>query len=336
MPSFYFDFEDEIRKLDEELAGLNACLAQKPELSQQILALREQRTERLRTIYESLSPWQKTLVARHNDRPQTQDLIQAVTDEFIELHGDRRYGDDRAILTGLGRINEHRIMFIGHRKGHNSKERAEYNFGCPHPEGYRKALLRMKMAEKFGIPVICLIDTAGAYPGVEAEERGQHLAIAENLFEMSRLRTPIICVVIGEGGSGGALGIGVGNHVAMFEHSYYSVISPEGCAGILWKDRSFAEQAADALRFTAQDLQSFGVIDELIPEPLGGAHRNPLLMAIRLKYYLLRQLSFLVSQDIDSLVEDRYKRFRSIGEFEIGKSFVSSFETIEHQVISRR
>ena len=319
MPSFYFDFEDDIRELDEQLAGLNASLARTPELTQQISSLREKRTERLRAIYSSLTPWQKTHVARHNDRPQSQDLIQHITDEFVELHGDRRYRDDKAIVTGLGRINEHHVMFIGHRKGHDSKERAEYNFGCPHPEGYRKALRRMKMAEKFGIPVICLIDTAGAYPGVEAEERGQHVAIAENLFEMSSLATPIICIVIGEGGSGGALGIGVGDRVAMFEHAYYSVISPEGCAGILWKDRDFAEQAAEALRFTAQDLRALGVIDEVIEEPLGGAHRNPVLMSIRLKDYLLRMLTELRESGAEHLLEERYTRFRSIGEFESSK-----------------
>lgn len=332
LPSFYFEFEDSIRDLDEQLATLVRRLGDAPHVADQILALRTERTKQLREIYGSLTPWQKTRVARHQDRPHSNDLIATITNDFVELHGDRRYGDDRAIVTGLARINDHRVMLIGHRKGHNSKERAECNFGCPHPEGYRKALLRMKMAEKFQIPVVCLIDTAGAYPGLEAEERGQHHAIAENLFEMSRLRTPIICVVIGEGGSGGALGIGVGDRVAMFEHAYYSVISPEGCAGILWKDRSFAEQAATALKFTAPDLERLQVIDEIIPEPVGGAHRDPFVMAMRLKFYLTRQIDQLQRVGLDELVEKRYQRFRAIGEytsnlginFDSGNSFTGS------------
>ena len=207
-----------------------------------------------RQIYSSLTPWQTVQVARHKDRPYTSDYLALVFEEFVELHGDRRFGDDRAIRTGFARLDQHKVLVVGHQKGRTYKERSACYFGCAHPEGYRKAILKMKLAEKYGLPVICLIDTPGAYPGIGAEERGQSQAIAENMYEMSRLKTPIICVVIGEGGSGGALGIGVGDRVAMLEFSYYSVISPEGCAGILWKSHQYAERAATALKFTSQGL----------------------------------------------------------------------------------
>jgi acetyl-CoA carboxylase carboxyl transferase subunit alpha len=233
----------------------------------------------------------------------------------MELHGDRHFGDDRAIVTGFAKLDQYKVLVIGHQKGRTYKERAACYFGCAHPEGYRKAMAKMRLAAKFSVPVIALIDTPGAYPGVGAEERGQAWVIAENMYEMSRLPTPIICVVIGEGGSGGALGIGVGDRVAMLQHAYYSVISPEGCAGILWKSGEYAQQAARALRFTATDLLQFGIIDAVIPEPLGGAHRDHHQMAARLKFYLVRTLRGLLATPLDRLLAERYEKFRRMGVF---------------------
>jgi acetyl-CoA carboxylase carboxyl transferase subunit alpha len=236
-------------------------------------------------------------------------------DEFVELHGDKHFGDDRAILTGWAKIDQFKVMVVGHQKGRTYKERAVCNFGCAHPEGYRKALSKMRLAEKYGLPIICFIDTPGAYPGVGAEERGQAHVIAENMFHMSQLRTPIICIVIGEGGSGGALGIGVGDRIAVLEFAYYSVISPEGCAGILWKSHQYAPKAADALRFTSRHLKQLGVIDDIIEEPVGGAHRDHHQIAARVKSYLTRSLTLLKSQSLDDLGEARYEKFRRIGVF---------------------
>ena len=224
-------------------------------------------------------------------------------------------GDDRAIRTGFARLDRYKVLVVGHQKGRTYKERSACYFGCAHPEGYRKAILKMKLAEKHGLPVICLIDTPGAYPGIGAEERGQSQAIAENMYEMSRLRTPMICIVIGEGGSGGALGIGVGDRVAVLEFSYYSVISPEGCAGILWKSHQYAERAANALKFTSQDLLRLGVVDHVIPEPLGGAHRDHHQMAMRVKQYLMRSLRELVALPTEKLLDGRYEKFRRMGVF---------------------
>ncbi len=227
----------------------------------------------MRRIYSNLTPWQTVEVARHPERPQTLDYIDLIFEEFVELHGDRAFGDDRVFRTGLARLGDFRLMLIGQQKGHTTKEKLECLYGCAHPEGYRKALNKMRMAAKYGLPIICLIDTPGAYPGIGAEERGQAQLIANNLLEMSRLPTPIVCVVIGEGGSGGALGIGVGDRVGMLEHAYYSVISPEGCAGILWKvaNEETKPLAAEALKMTARDLFKFGIVDDIIAEPLGGA-----------------------------------------------------------------
>jgi acetyl-CoA carboxylase carboxyl transferase subunit alpha len=233
--------------------------------------------------------------------------------DFCELHGDRCFGDDRAIITGLGQIGREKVLFIGQNKGRNTKERIACNFGCPHPEGYRKALAKMKFAEKFGIPVVTLIDTPGAYPGIGAEERGQAQAIAVNLTVMSRLRVPIICIVIGEGGSGGALGIGVGDRIALLEFAYYSVISPEGCAAILWRDGEQAPQAAQALKLTSKDLLKLGLVDAAIPEPLGGAHRNVHDTIYNVEQYITKTLRDLKRLKIDSLLETRYKKLRSIG-----------------------
>lgn len=307
----YLEFESEIKSIDAQIVELGSRTHDEDRIGD----LRKHRVEKLQELYGELTPWQRTLVARHKDRPHPIDLIRMITDEFVELHGDRCFGDDKAIITGLGRIDSHRVMLVGHRKGRTAKERTECNFGSAHPERYRKALLRMKFAEKYELPIVCLIDTAGAYPGIAAEERGQSQAIAENLMQMSQLRTPIICVIVGEGGSGGALGIGVGDHVAMFEHAYYSVISPEGCAGILWKDRSYAQQAAESLKFTAKELLRFGVVEAVIPEPVGGAHRDPHVAAMRLKFHLQQQLKGLHDVDFDELLQRRYERFRSIGEF---------------------
>jgi acetyl-CoA carboxylase carboxyl transferase subunit alpha len=245
----------------------------------------------------------------------TSDYLDLVFDEFVELHGDKFFGDDRAMRTGFAKIDQYRVMLIGHQKGKTLKERIACYHGCAHPEGYRKALAKMKLATKYGLPIVCLIDTPGAYPGVGAEERGQAQVIAQNMFEMSRLETPIVCVVIGEGGSGGALGIGVGDKVAMLEHSYYSVISPEGCAGILWKSGAFAEQAAKALRITSKDLLGLGVVDDVIEEPLGGAHRDHHQTASRLKIYLVKCLRELVATPLDRLLENRYQKFRRMGTF---------------------
>jgi acetyl-CoA carboxylase carboxyl transferase subunit alpha len=236
-------------------------------------------------------------------------------DEFVELHGDKFFGDDRALLAGFAKLDRFKVMVIGHQKGRTYKERAACHFGCAHPEGYRKAMSKMRLAEKYGLPLICFIDTPGAYPGIGAEERGQAQVIAESMFKMSQLKTPVICVVIGEGGSGGALGIGVGDRVAMLQHAYYSVISPEGCAGILWKSHEHAPKAAAALRFTSDNLKRFGVVDDVLDEPLGGAHRDHHQMASRLKMYLSRTLSELESIPTDELLDQRYEKFRSIGVF---------------------
>src|SRR5262249_35720854 len=273
-----------------------------------------------RKVYSNLKPWHTVLVARHPERPQTLDYIDLIFDEFVEVHGDRAVGDDRALRTGFTRLGDHRVMLIGHQKGHNFKERNECFYGCAHPEGYRKALNRMRLAAKFRLPILCLIDTPGAYPGIGAEERGQAQLIATNLLEMSRLPTPIICVIIGEGGSGGARGIGIGDRVSMLEHAYYSVISPEGCAGILWRQATdeTKQLAASALKLTARGLFSLGVIDHIIPEPLGGAHRDHREMANTLKAYLLRYLRELRSIPVEGLLEQRSQKFRRIGVFDEG------------------
>ena len=297
----------ELRSLSES-TGMN--------LNGELKPLQEKLGRMTREIYDALTPFDVVQVARHPLRPQTSDYIAGMLDEYLELHGDRVYGEDRAITTGFARIGEHRFLLVGHRKGKETKENIACNWGCAHPEGYRKALQKMRLAEKFGLPVVTLINTPGAYPGVGAEERGQAWAIAENIMAMSRLKTPIICVVIGEGGSGGALGIGVGDRVLMLEYAYYSVISPEGCAAILWKDGERAPAAAEALRLTSRDLRKFGIVDEIIPEPLGGAHRAPDEMVETLKTRVLAALDELKATPTDELVEHRYRRIRSLGEIE--------------------
>jgi acetyl-CoA carboxylase carboxyl transferase subunit alpha len=309
------DFEQPILELESQRRTLEQATDRTLQQEEQLRQLRRDWAERTRQIYANLTPWQTVQVARHKDRPYTSDYLALAFEEFVELHGDRRYGDDRAIRTGFARLDRYKVLVVGHQKGRTYKERSACYFGCAHPEGYRKAILKMKLAEKHGLPVICLIDTPGAYPGIGAEERGQSQAIAENMYEMSRLRTPVICIVIGEGGSGGALGIGVGDRVAVLEFSYYSVISPEGCAGILWKSHQYAERAANALKFTSQDLLRLGVVDHVIPEPLGGAHRDHQQTAMRVKHYLIRSLRELLALPTEKLLDGRYEKFRRMGVF---------------------
>lgn len=310
------EFEQPLLEIEARIKTLDETSPQTEAIEQEIIQLRRQWNEQTREIYSRLSPWEIVQVSRHKDRPYTRDYLQLVFDEFVELHGDKFFGDDRAMLTGFAKIDQHKVMVVGHQKGRTYKERAACNFGCAHPEGYRKAMSKMKLAEKYGLPIICFIDTPGAYPGIGAEERGQAQVIAESMFQMSQLKTPIICVVIGEGGSGGALGIGVGDKVAVLEFAYYSVISPEGCAGIIWKSHQFAPQAAEALKFTSKHLQELGVIDDVIKEPLGGAHRDHHQMAARMKSYLTRTLAGLREFSLDQLIENRYDKFRRIGVFD--------------------
>jgi acetyl-CoA carboxylase carboxyl transferase subunit alpha len=309
------DFEQPILDLESRRRALEQVSHRSDAEEEELRRLKRELAEVTRQVYAGLSPWQIVQVARHRDRPYTSDYLSLVFEDFTELHGDRRFGDDRAILTGFARLEQHKVLVVGHQKGRTLKERQSCYFGCAHPEGYRKAILKMKLAEKYGLPVICLIDTPGAYPGIGAEERGQSQAIAENMYEMSRLQTPVICLVIGEGGSGGALGIGVGDRVAILQYSYYSVISPEGCAGILWKSHQYAERAAKALRFTSSDLLRLGVVDHVVEEPLGGAHRDHHQTAFRVKQYLLRTLRELVALAPEELLQKRYEKFRRMGVF---------------------
>jgi acetyl-CoA carboxylase carboxyl transferase subunit alpha len=311
------DFEAPILELETKIEELRSfSQSTQVDLSDQIEKLLERCNEKKRAIFAKLTPWQKVLTARHPRRPLTSDYAQLMVDELTELFGDRAFRDDPSILTGFGRIGGQRICLVGHRKGKDTAEKLACYFGCSHPEGYKKALLKMQLASKFGIPILTLINTPGAYPGVGAEERGQAFVIAKNLMEMARLRVPVICVVIGEGGSGGALGIGVGNRLLMLEHSYYSVISPEGCAAILWKSAEHKEKAADILKLTAEDLLGFGIADEIIPEPLGGAHRDPARMAATLKEAVLRHLRDLQMLSPDELIADRYQKLRRMGVYQ--------------------
>ena len=311
---FAYDFEQPVRELEKELEDLRYRQAHDDEdLSDQIEELEEKRDEKLRDIFGSLDAYQRVKLARHPLRPQSLDYINEIFDEFIELHGDRRYGDDQAIITGFAKLEDRRVMVVAQQKGRDVEEKKRRNFGMPEPEGYRKALLKMQLAEKCGLPIVCFIDTPGAAPSVGAEERGQAMAIAENIYSMAGLKTPIVLVVIGEGCSGGALGMGVGDRFAMLENAYYAVISPEGCAAILWKDGEKAPEAAEALKLTANDMLEQGIIDEVLPEPLGGAHRNPRETAETLKDYIGRTLDDLGETPIDELVEERYTRYRELG-----------------------
>ena len=317
-PAPLLPFERPVRQLEEKLAALEADPNPSGNLREAIRALRREIRDKTREIFDGLDAAQTVKVARHAERPQTRDYIELVFDEFVELHGDRAFGDDRAILTGFAKLDGRRVLLIGQQKGRTLKERTECYYGCAHPEGYRKALEKMRLAEKFGLPVVCLIDTPGAYPGVGAEERGQSYAIALNLREMARLKTPIVCAVIGEGGSGGALGIGVGDHVAVMQFAYYSVISPEGCAGILFKGATpeNVDRAANALKFTSRHLLEFGIVEEVVEEPLGGAHRDHRAAAGALKESLGRAVRALSEVPVEELLVKRYERFRKLGVFE--------------------
>jgi acetyl-CoA carboxylase carboxyl transferase subunit alpha len=310
----YLPFEEKIAELDCQIEHLRRHAAQNgSDHSAEIRRLQHLQTSELKRIYSRLTPWQTVQVARHPKRPLLGDYLNLMVKDVRELHGDRCFGDDRAIITALGQIGRERVLIVGQNKGRNTKEKIACNFGCPNPEGYRKALAKMKLAEKYGIPIVTLIDTPGAYPGLGAEERGQAQAIATNLMEMSRLAVPIICIVIGEGGSGGALGIGVGDRFAVLEFAYYSVISPEGCAAILWRDGSQAEKAAQALKLTGKDLMKLGLVDTVISESLGGAHRNLHDTIYNVEQYIMKTLRDLKRTKIDNLLDNRYKKLRAIG-----------------------
>jgi acetyl-CoA carboxylase carboxyl transferase subunit alpha len=308
------DFEKPIVELERKIGELKKFTSDKRiDLSGEIKRLEEKLEHLRRDIYGRLTAWQRVQISRHPHRPYTLDYIHLILKDFLELHGDRSFRDDPAIVTGLAHLDGQRVLVMGHQKGRDTKENLKRTFGCAHPEGYRKALRMMRLAEKFGIPVLIFIDTPGAYPGIGAEERGQAQVIAENLMEMSGIRTPMVAVVIGEGGSGGALGIGVADRVCVLENAYYSVISPEGCAAILWKSSAKAADAAAALKLTAQDLLKFGVIDEIVKEPLGGAHTNPEEAARLVKACVKKHLIELMKIDRDALVDLRYKKFRAMG-----------------------
>ncbi len=309
------DFEKPILELENKINDLRKMGSKKVTLEPEIKRL-ETKLEKLKNdIYSNLSAWQRVQIARHPGRPYTLDYIKMMSDDFLELHGDRLFADDLSIVGGFAKIDGVKVMIFGHQKGRDTKENVQRNFGCAHPEGYRKAMRLMRMAAKFHVPVVCLIDTPGAYPGIGAEERGQAQAIAENLRDMSNIETPVVAVIIGEGGSGGALGIGVADTVLILEHAYYSVISPEGCASILWRSSLKAPEAAKALKLHGEDLIKHGVVDEIVAEPMGGAHRNHEEAAETLKASLLKNIKKLSNLSTDKLLEKRYEKFRSVGQF---------------------
>lgn len=308
------EFEAEIIEIEKKIADLSRFASDDSvDFTAEISQLKRKSSELLQGIYTDLTPWQITQVARHPQRPYVDDYINLMMDEFVELHGDRQFGDDRSIITGMGRLNGMPVMVIGQHKGREMKENLERNFGMPRPEGYRKALRAMQLAEKFNRPLVTFIDTPGAYPGLDAEERGQGEAIARNLRDMAALKIPIVVCIVGEGGSGGALGIGIGDRILMLQYSIYSVISPEGCASILWRDAAKAEDAAKALRITAPDLIKLGIIDRIVPEPAGGAHRNHEATAAALKSAILEGFHDLRKLTGSKLVERRMEKFRRMG-----------------------
>jgi acetyl-CoA carboxylase carboxyl transferase subunit alpha len=312
----FLDFEQPIAELEAKIEELRYVGDDSEiNINEEVARLKAKSKSLTRNIFAKLSPWQIARVARHESRPYTQDYLSIIAPDFQELHGDRMYADDPAIIGGVGRIDGHAVMFIGHQKGRDTKERVRRNYGMPKPEGYRKAQRLMRMAEKFSMPVVTFIDTPGAYPGVGAEERGQSEAIAYSLYLMAGLKTPIISVVIGEGGSGGALAIGVGDRLLMLQYSIYSVISPEGCASILWKSAERAEEAAEAMRITASQLNEFNLVDEVLEEPLGGAHRNPKEAAEIIRNALLKNLDELGSLSTEHLLAERQRRLSSFGRF---------------------
>lgn len=315
----FLEFERPIAELEAKIDELRYVGTDSDvNINEEVARLKKKSEELTKSIFSKLSAWQVAQVARHPMRPYTADYLEMLAPDFQELHGDRMYADDHAIIGGVGRLDGRAVMFIGQQKGRDTKERVRRNYGMPRPEGYRKALRLMRLAEKFSLPVVTLIDTPGAYPGIGAEERGQSEAIARNLFVMARLRTPVICIVIGEGGSGGALAIGVGDRVLMMQYSIYSVISPEGCASILWKSAERAEDAAEAMRITAQNLSEFKLIDEVLAEPLGGAHRDPTAAGEIIRNAVLKHLEDLDRLSIDELLEQRRRRIASFGDFKEG------------------
>jgi acetyl-CoA carboxylase carboxyl transferase subunit alpha len=322
---YYLDFEKPVAELENKIEELKRLADGKDmNITSEIKKLEKKARDLRADIFTKITPWQKTLIARHPSRPYTLDYIRLLMEDFVELHGDRRYSDDPSIVAGFAKFDNVSIAVIGHQKGRGTTDRIERNFGQPHPEGYRKSLRIMKLAERYGMPVITFIDTPGAYPGIGAEERGQAEAIARNLQDMFTLKTPVLSVIIGEGGSGGALALAVGDRVFMLEHSVYSVISPEGCAAILWKKNGEVgpveyAKASEALKLTAQDLRTLGIINDIIPEPLGGAHRNEEDTAAAIKTTLVQHLNELMAKPFDILLQERYERFRSIGELQVEK-----------------
>ena len=311
------DFERHLVELEKQLESMKQSSEEgNIDLSDQITELQMQLNAERKKLYGNLTPVQKIKIARHPDRPYTLDFLRLIMDDFLELHGDRLFADDLAVVCGIANMDDYRLMIIGQQKGRDTKENLMRNFGMMHPEGYRKAYRMMKMAEKFKIPIVCLIDTPGAYPGIGAEERGQAQAIAFNLREMIKLRTPVIVIITGEGCSGGALGIGIGDIVSIFQYGYYSVISPEGCAAIRWRDAKMMPQAAEVLKLTAEDLMELDIVDEIIPEPLGGAHRDYSKMGAILKKHLTQYLEKLIRMPADKLLEARYRKYRKMGVFE--------------------
>ncbi len=320
MDKFTMPFEEPIREVEHQIDVIRADTKMKnSEREKAIQELEAQRLTLIKEIFSKLTPWDRVRISRHPSRPTSAEYIPLVFEEFLDLHGDRRFGEDKALVAAFARVGDQRVMFLGQQKGRTTKEKLACNFGMPHPEGYRKALRAMKLAEKFHLPVVTFIDTMGAYPGIGSEERGVAEAIAVNLMEMSRLRTPLISIIIGEGGSGGALGLGTGDRLIILEYAYYSVISPDGCAAILWRSGDQAPRAAEALKLTAPDLVSLGVMDEIIPEPPGGAHNDPESMAASLKKVILRNLEELRSLPMEKLLEMRYDKYRRLAYYMEGR-----------------
>ena len=313
MVKSYLDFEQPIADIESKILELENSDLDQNQINKEVIDLNESAVKLTEKIYSNLSPWQNVQVARHPERPHFVDYIERITDEFDELHGDRHFSDDRAILGGIGKIGEHKVVIVGHEKGRSTEEKIKHNFGMSQPEGYRKACRLMKLAERFNLPVVTLIDTPGAYPGIDSEERGQSEAIAYNLKVMSSLKTPIIVNIVGEGGSGGALALGVGDHINMMEHATYSVASPEACASIVWRDSEMAAEAAEAMKLSANNIFELKLIDEIIKEPLGGAHRNYDQASLQIKNSIINNLERLNQIPLNELVEKRYERLMSYG-----------------------
>ena len=313
MVKSYLDFEQPIADIESKIMELENSDLDQNQINKEVIGLNESAVKLTEKIYSNLSPWQNVQVARHPERPHFIDYIKRITDEFDELHGDRHFSDDRAILGGIGKIGDYKAVIIGHEKGRSTEEKIKHNFGMSQPEGYRKACRLMKLAERFNLPVVTLIDTPGAYPGIDSEERGQSEAIASSLKVMSSLKTPIIVNIVGEGGSGGALALGVGDHINMMEHATYSVASPEACASIVWRDSAMAAQAAEAMKLSAENIFELQLIDEIIKEPLGGAHRNYDQASLKIKDSIIKNLDRITQIPLNQLVEQRYERLMSYG-----------------------